>query len=122
MTKILIIDDNIHLLEMYEMQFKNNWFEVILSSDSFEAIELAERIIPEIILLDLMMPWINWIDILRKLKRKNKDSLIIINSNLEQQRYFDDAKKHWADDFLVKSNYSPKKLMEKILEMLENKK
>ncbi|MEX2361712.1 MAG: response regulator, partial [Patescibacteria group bacterium] len=65
---ILLVDDDLTLREMYFERLKAEGFTVEMAKDGEEALAKAADIKPSIILLDIMMPKINGLDVLRKLK------------------------------------------------------
>jgi len=56
MSKILIIDDETDIVEMLEMKFKENGFEVITARDGQEGLSKAKETVPDLIIVDEMMP------------------------------------------------------------------
>lgn len=114
-TKILIIEDDIVLNEMYSMKFEREWFEVVSSFDWQEWLDKIDEFHPDIVLLDIMMPWMNGYETLKLLKEQNKTWFkIIMFSNLNSKEDIAKALAMWADDYLLKASTTPKEAVEKV--------
>lgn len=118
--KILIVDDDLTLREMYEERLKYDGFVVIGASDGEEAIKKAQDELLDIILLDVMMPKMNGIDVMKKLREdeKTKNIPIIILTALIQE--IDKIKGMMGehDGYLIKSEQMPKEVIAKVHEIL----
>lgn len=118
-NKILIVEDNLDLIESYEMIFKKEWFDVQIAYDWLEAEKRFKSFSPDLILLDIMMPKVNWFSFLEKIRKNNKDVLIILNSNLSQDSDVEKWYELWANEYLRKSDYNVFELVEKVKEIIE---
>ncbi len=119
--KILIIDDEKSLVEMYALKFKKEGFNVKTSYDGLEALTLIAEFLPDVIFLDIMMPQMNWFETLttmRRLAPSLVNTKIIMFSNLSSREDVEKAMKAWADDFLVKANTTPKKAVDTVKNIL----
>src|SRR5690349_3503070 len=91
---VLIIDDDLTLREMYEEYLKASGFNVISAQDGEEGLGKAKESKPSAVLLDLMMPKMNGIEVLRRLKadEATKDIPVIVFTaliqDLEKQESF----------------------------------
>lgn len=114
--KILIVDDDLTLREMYEERLKFDGYVVIGASDGEEAIAKTQSEMPDLILLDVMMPKLNGIDVMKKLRgdEKTKNIPIIILTALIQE--IDKLKGMMTDKdgYLIKSEQMPKEVIEKV--------
>ena len=122
MAKIFMAEDDPLMIRMYERAFRASGFELDLAFDGDEALVKLERMDPPptVILLDVMMPKKNGFDVLVAVKKneKLKNVPVIMLTNLAGEA---DAKK--ATDlgavlYLVKSEYDPRQILEKIKEVL----
>jgi len=120
--KILIIDDETALLEMYRIKFEKEGFEVFLEDNSVNSVETAKKILPDVILLDLMMPRVNGFEVLAAIRTQIGGNVtIIVISNLgEHERK--KAIETGADEFLLKSNYTPGEVLVHAKQIYEKKK
>lgn len=113
---VLIIDDDMTLREMYEEYLKASGFNVLTAQDGEEGLVRAKDSKPSIILLDLMMPKMNGIEVLRNLKADDTTKAIpvivftALIQDLEKQESFAAG----ASDYVVKTEITPKEILEKI--------
>ena len=70
MTKILIVDDEIDILDFLSYNLKKEGFDVFTASNGKEALKIAQKINPDLIILDIMMPEIDGIEVCRRLREK----------------------------------------------------
>jgi len=120
-TKILLIEDEQDILELYTLQFQNEGF-LIVSADRGEAgLKLAREEKPDIILLDIILPKMDGFKILKKLKSNSatRDIPVIMLTNLGGQRDVEEGQRLGAKDYLVKANYTPEQVVEKVREFLK---
>lgn len=120
--KILIVDDDKFLLDMYALKFsQGEEFSVATALGSEDALaKLKEGLSPDIILLDVVMPKMNGFELLEKIKRENltDKAKIIILSNLGQDADIAKAKSLQADGYIIKSSVTPSEVMKKVTEFL----
>lgn len=114
--KVLCIEDEHFISELYNRALTKAGYAVTLELDGKRGLELAQTNAFDIILLDLMLPTITGIEILRTLRDPAKTptlkSKIIITTNLEQR---DDVRadiEKQADGYIVKANVTPRELAE----------
>ena len=86
-TKVLIVDDDAFLLDMYSIKFKESGFSVEIAKNGEEAIAKAKSLNPEVILLDIVMPKMDGFDVLREIKKNDiaPNAVIFILTNLGQK-------------------------------------
>jgi len=122
-TKILIIEDEKIINEMYSMKFKKEWFEVESSLDWLEWLSKVTEFKPDVILLDIMTPGMNWFETLEVLKNQSSsNSKIVMFTNIVDKEKIDKAMEMWADDYLIKANTTPKTAVEKVKNLLSESK
>jgi DNA-binding response OmpR family regulator len=105
--KILIAEDDSMLLNIMAEKLVAEGFEVIKAKDGEEALRQALKIRPDLILLDILMPKMDGVTMLKKL-REDKKSLatpVILLTNVSYGDQIDEAMKHGVQDFLVKTNW-----------------
>ena len=118
--KVLIVEDDVTLNEMYSMKFLLDWFEVVSAYDGMEWLSKIKEFRPDVVLLDIMMPWINWIDTIELIKKEADYNLkIIMFTNLNDKGNMEKAMAKWADDFVLKADTTPKQAVEKVLKLLD---
>jgi two-component system chemotaxis response regulator CheY len=123
---ILIVDDDKFLLDMYSMKFKTLGYQVSAIANSQEAlVKLREGISPDVILLDVIMPNMDGIELLENIRKENltPSSTIIMLSNETDPDKIDKAKSFGIAGYIVKATTIPSEVVEKVGKILdENKK
>jgi len=123
--KILIVDDDNFLLDMYVFKFSQTNFEVHAARDGVEAIEkLKGGLAPDIILLDIIMPNMDGFEMLEKMNAEKlaENSIKVILSNKGQQEDIDRGMKLGISGYIVKVNSTPSEVVEQVKKILETKK
>ncbi|MDB5175563.1 MAG: hypothetical protein JWM81_421 [Candidatus Saccharibacteria bacterium] len=117
--KVLIIEDDQLIQRMYEKIFTFEKFEVVLAANGQEGLELARTVSPTIILLDVMMPVMNGIEVLEKLKLDpaTKAIPVIMLSNLAGENDIETALSKGAVKYIIKSEYDPKQIADMVEEI-----
>jgi len=117
---ILIIEDDPLLIKMYKAKLVSEGFEVLTAGDGQAGLDLALSKTPDGIILDVMMPKLSGLDMLRQLSQDPKGSKIpvIVLSNLSQSDEAQQAKTLGAKAFLVKANFTPKQVIERVKQYL----
>ncbi len=113
--KILIADDEPDILEIIQYNLLNENYEVATAKNGDEAIEQAKRFNPDLIMLDIMMPGKNGIEVCNILRMQPafKDTLIIFLTALSDEGTEVKGLESGADDFITKP-VSPKVLLSKV--------
>lgn len=122
--KILIVDDDGFLLDMYALKFSQNNFEVYTATSGVQGIEkLKEGLAPNIILTDIIMPEMDGFDMLRKInaEKLSEDSIKIILSNKSQQSDIDQGNSLGVAGYIVKANSTPAEVITQVAGILLNK-
>lgn len=116
MTKVLVVEDDKFLGSAYRAKLTKSGFEVQIVTDGQEALEILRTFIPDIILLDLVMPRMDGFTTLQALKADaNLQRIpVIVASNLGQKEDVDKARAMGAQDYVVKSDLSLDDLVAKI--------
>jgi len=107
---ILIIEDNLDLAELFAISFQKHGFEVVAENTGLSGQNLALTWKPDFILLDIMMPDLDGLSILASIRDKLPNTKIIICSNLNQEKYAQDAIALGANLVLDKSVNSPEEI------------
>ncbi len=119
--KILVVEDDLFLREMISRKLLADKFEVILSVDGEDGVEKAKKEKPDLVLLDLILPGIQGYEVLAKIKEDKKTASIpvVILSNLGQKEEVDKGLKLGAADFLIKANFTPDDIIDKVKNILK---
>lgn len=120
---ILIIEDDAFFKQVITKEFESEGFRVAGAGDSTEAFKFLENTIPDLILLDILLPGMNGYEILEKIKADKKTATIsvIMLSNLGQEDEIKKAKNLGADDFMIKVNFVPEEIVQRVKEILNKK-
>ena len=113
--KILIADDEPDILEIIQYNLQNEGYEVVTAKNGNEAIDQAKRVNPDLIILDIMMPGKNGIEVcnILRLQPAFNDTLIIFLTALSDEVTEVKGLETGADDFITKP-VSPKVLVSKV--------
>ena len=120
MSKILLIEDEQILSEMYIDKFSEAKFEVISAFDAESGLKIAQKEKPDLIVLDIILPKNDGISFLENL-RKNKETssmLVVVLSNYDNPKAKKEARRLGAMDYLIKTDFTPTGLTKKIKEYL----
>lgn len=122
-TKILLLEDEPELVEMFSAQLKKAGYDVRVGNTGKQGLELLRAQLPDIMLLDLVMPEMDGYEVLKQMNAdpKLKGVRVFAWSNLTQEGEIAQAKKLGVEDYLIKSDYTPSKLVAKIEELLQKK-
>lgn len=106
--------------DIYQKKFSEAGFEVLAAEAGDQALALAEKNSPDIILLDLILPKMNGFDVIEHLRASKYGSgiKIIVFSNLSQTEDREKAMKLGADGFVSKSDYTPSELVKEVSRLL----
>lgn len=118
--KILLVEDDQFLSEIYIAKFQDAGFEVIVAQDGYEAIRRAKESRPAILLLDLVMPTMDGFDVLRAAKNDHEigNIPIIVLSNLGEEEDVRKGIELGAEDYLIKAHYTPTEVVAKVKSIL----
>ncbi len=115
--KILLVDDDEFLLDMYSVKFRESGFQLELARGGEDALKLLrEGLEPDIILLDIVMPIIDGFEFLRIIAKEGlkKKATVIILSNLGQKEDIDKGLALGASDYIIKANSTPSEVVKKV--------
>ncbi|MEC3876883.1 response regulator transcription factor [Chryseobacterium salviniae] len=120
MKKIIIADDEHKILMSLEYSFKKNGYEVYIARDGTEVLEFLKTMIPDVILLDIMMPNLDGYSTLELIKKDErlKQTKVIFLSAKNNPKDIEKGLEMGADAYITKP-YSIKKLLQNIEEMFQ---
>ncbi len=122
MTRILVIDDEIELLQMVRVMLERAGFEVFTSADGADGIEKTRQLRPDLVLLDLMMPEVDGFQVLQAIRNDPllSDTPVLVLTARAQSVDREAALAARADDYLAKP-ISQKELLDRIQEVLNRR-
>jgi putative two-component system response regulator len=116
-TKVLIVDDDKFLLNMYSIKFSKANFEVNSATNGEEVFsKIKDGYMPDIILLDIVMPGMDGFEVLDKLKKSNvaPNALIIMLTNQGQLSDIEKAKSFGIGGYIIKATTIPSEVVEEV--------
>lgn len=118
--KILIVDDDAFLLDMYSLKFKEAGFQVEVAENGEDAIKKTKEANPSVILLDIVMPKLDGLETLRQIKKDKiaEGAKIVLLTNLGQKEDIEKGLKLGADDYIVKAHFTPTEVLNKVKALL----
>ncbi len=121
--KILIVEDDIDIATMYQAKFEKEWFNVKLVQNWIDAVTEVTKFKPNAILLDIMMPSMDWFETLKVIRELGPsiNTKIIMFSNLNKKEDIDKCMAYWADAYLLKANTTPKDAVDKVRDLIFKK-
>ncbi len=119
MKKILIIDDEIHIVELLKFNLENNGYKVDYSYDGFDGYLKTKEFQPDLILLDWMLPNISGIDLLKKIRSDETleqiPVIMLTAKNMEEDKL--EGLEDGADDYITKP-FSVREVLARITSVL----
>jgi DNA-binding response OmpR family regulator len=119
MRKILIVDDEPNIVMSLEYTFKKNNFEVFIARDGQEALDILQNQLPDVIILDVMMPLVDGFETLEQIKKNERlqHCKVMFLSAKNKESDIEKGMALGADAYLTKP-FSIKKVVEKVNELL----
>ena len=117
MKKILIVEDDENIQNLLEMYLKKAGFEVVKAANGAEALNKFESEKPHLIVLDLMLPLVDGIEVAKEIRKKSNVPIIMLTAKVEE---YDRIKglETGADDYVTKP-FSPKELVLRIQNLIK---
>jgi len=124
MKKVLIIDDDPGLANIFKDALQMAQYDVIVAENGTKGIEMATTSTPAAILLDYVLPDLNGVDVLKKLKEADttKNIPVVILSNFGQEDKIKESLYDGATDFWLKYQLGPQDLIDKVNNLLNESK
>ncbi|MBI2120070.1 MAG: response regulator [Parcubacteria group bacterium] len=122
--KVLIVEDDKFLLDMYTVKFNEYNFEVASSFGVPDALaKLEEGLQPDILLTDIVMPVMDGFEFLAEIKKRHlaPGAVIIVLSNLGQKEDINKGVSLGASGYIVKATSTPTEVVKKVLEIVEGR-
>lgn len=123
MNKVLIIEDEISLQDLYADFLREAGFKVLTASDGDKAMELINNSDWDILLLDIMLPKLDGTEVLKRVKSdpKLKSKPVIVLSNLESDQIVKECLDLGAREYLIKSDITPQTILDVVNKYLAPK-
>ncbi len=118
--KIFLIDDDSFLLNMYTLKFSKSGFEVTTAQNGVDVIKkLKDGFVPDIMLLDIIMPGIDGLDLLEEIRKEKliPDTVVIMLTNQSDTTDIEKAKSLGVGGYIVKATTVPSEVIQEALEI-----
>lgn len=122
-AKILIIEDDRYISKMYQLKLSLDGFDVQIADNGRIGVDKVKEFKPDIVLTDILMPELDGFEVIKLIKAEPefKSTPILIMSNLGQEDHIQKGLELGALGYIVKSQYTPSKVVDKIKEILAGK-
>jgi len=123
MAKILIVEDDTFISRMYEAKLNNLGYQTKIAENGQDGLQIIKEWLPDLVLLDLILPILDGFEVLKELKADNnfKNIPIIILSNLDQKENIEKGIALGASDYIIKAQFTPSEVVEKIEKCLKSR-
>lgn len=121
--RIVIVEDDKFLRDLISQKLSREGFWVHAAENGEDGEKFIYEDNPDVILLDIILPGMDGFEVLERIKKneKVKNIPVLVLSNLSQKNDIDRAKELGAEDFMVKSNFTPGEISKKIKDILAKK-
>lgn len=120
--KILLVEDETELRELYEMLLKDAGYDVTSKADGKSGLEALEQGGFDLVLLDIMLPFVDGLEILERLSSskdaKQPTKTIVLLTNLAQDQTIAKALEFGVRGYMIKSDYNPEQLLQSVQDFL----
>ena len=118
--KILIIEDEEIMINLLQKKLATEGYEVLVTRDGEEGIRAIQEVRPDLILLDIIMPKMGGFEVMEEMNKNKKLEKIpvIVISNSGQPVELDRAQKLGAKDWLVKTEFDPQEVIDKVIKQI----
>ena len=118
--KILVVDDDPFILDMYVLKFKEQGFQIDTATDGKMALEKIDTQNPNIVLLDVVMPKMDGFDVMKKIQERKgpRTFKILFLTNFGQKEDVERGMELGADGYVIKAHFTPSEIVAKVKELL----
>lgn len=120
MKKVLLVEDDKMIIDMYTLKFTQEGYEVVQAENGKDGLDFAKKNMPDIILLDIILPQMDGFTVLKALKAdaKTKGIPVVLLTNLGQDGDVKKGLELGAVDYLIKANFTPSQVVDKVKSVL----
>ncbi|MBP9761133.1 MAG: response regulator [Candidatus Magasanikbacteria bacterium] len=121
---VLLVEDDAFLANIYKTKFEMEGFKVRVAENGELGLKEAKKKVPDIILLDILLPKMDGFTVLEHLKEDDelKNTPVILLTNLGQKDDVEKGLALGAADYLIKAHFKPSETVEKVKKVLEKSK
>lgn len=120
LPKVLIIDDDPFIADMYVIKFRDEHFDIATARNGKDGLKKIKEFDPDIVLIDVVMPDMDGFHVLEELKKqKGKAYKIMMLTNLGQKEDVERGMGLGAIDYMVKAHFTPSEVVERVRVLLQ---
>jgi len=119
--KVLIIEDDDFLVQMYATKLELENFSVLMATDGAKGLKMVAKEKPDLVLLDLNLPVMDGFTVLEELKKnaETKDIPVLVLTNYGQKDKVDKCLDLGAEDYLIKAHFVPSEVIDRIKKIID---
>ncbi len=119
-TTILLAEDDHFVSDIYKRKLASDGYEVLFAEDGREALKILEENIPDLVLLDIMMPFVDGMEVLQKMKEDErwKSVPVVMLTNLAEKDNIEKSIAMGANGYVIKAHFTPSEVVQKIKTVL----
>lgn len=120
MTKVLLVEDDPFLIDIYTTKLKSEGFDLLSAKDGEDALEKIEKDKPDLVILDIVLPNTDGWQVLKQIKdiKGAGKTKVLVLSNLGQKEEVEKGLKLGADKYLIKSDFTPSQVVEELKKLV----
>lgn len=120
---VLLVEDDRFVSDIYKRKLSGDGYAVTHVENGRDALQCMERAIPDIVLLDVMMPVLNGMETLDAMKKDPRfaNVPVIMLTNLGEREYVEKAEAFGVRDYIIKAHYTPSEVIKKIRDVLDGR-
>jgi DNA-binding response OmpR family regulator len=121
--KILLVEDETFIADLYKHQLEKSGFGVTVANDGLQGLQTLQTQTFDLLLLDIMLPGMNGLELLRDWKSKNPNNpmIVLLLTNLGQDAIIKEGFSLGAQGYLIKASYTPDQVVNEVRNALEGK-
>lgn len=121
---VLLVEDDFFVRDIYQKKLRDIGYEVVSAENGLEGMERLKERRPDLILLDIFMPYMDGRDMLREIRGSEawRDIPVILLTNFSASEGVRDGFELGADEYLIKSHFTPSEVLEKVRRVFEERK
>lgn len=118
--RVLLVEDDPFIRDIYNVKFSQEGFEVYLAENGVEALKKMEQFIPDVILLDIVMPYMDGMETLKNIRSREewKKVPVIMLTNISEKEKIEESEDFSVSDYLIKSHFTPSEVVQKVKALL----
>lgn len=122
MTKILLVEDDPFLIDIYSQKLTKAGFKVEVAQNGKSALQSLRKRKPQLVILDIVLPGIEGWEVLRRIKKDRSlaNLKIVVLSNLGQKEEVEKGLRLGAAKYLIKAHYTPSEVVKEIEKVITN--